>query len=185
MKQEVCEDIIKSLDEAVAILANGNVAQLKEISDHTVHNASIFQDEDSVSIAVIIFAIFKIMERCGREKSAVCSTIHLALSKARDELASGREKQYRRIINGLFSFIGKEDERLRLFIEHVIDQAQIKKGSKLYEHGISIAQAAEVLSISQYELMNYIGKTRLPEHLHDPTGIITRLEFTRRIFHVN
>ncbi len=185
MEREVREDVIKSLDEAITLLANEDFVRLKDVSDHTIHNASIFQDQDSISIAVIIFAIFKIMERCRREKSTICATIHLVLTKARDELACGREKQYREIIKSLFSLISKEDERLRLFIEHVIDQAQIKKGSKLYEHGISIAQAAEVLSISQYELMNYIGKTRLPERLDDPTGIIARLEFARRIFNVS
>lgn len=184
MEKEVRVDIIKSIDEAILILEKKDFVRLKEVSDHTIHNASIFQDEDSISVAVIIFAIFKIMERCKKDQASICSTIMQTFVKARDALADKNEKRYREIIKGLFQLITKEDERLRLFIEHVIDQAQIKKGSKLYEHGISIAQAAELLSISQYELMNYIGKTRMSERLDDPTGIIARLEFTRRIFNV-
>lgn len=184
MEKDVRVDIIKSIDEAILILEKKDFASLKDISDHTIHNASIFQDEDSISIAVIIFAIFKIMERCKKDQDSICSTTMQTLAKARDALADKNEQRYRKIIKGLFQLISKEDARLRLFIEHVIEQAQIKKGSKLYEHGISIAQAAELLSISQYELMNYVGKTRIPDRLDDPTGIIARLEFTRRLFNV-
>ncbi len=79
-----------------------------------------------------------------------------------------------------FDFINKIDTKLKLYIEEVISKAKVKKGSKLHEHGLSIARTAEVLGISQWELMNYVGKTTISTV--DGVDVKTRLNFARKLF---
>ena len=62
--------------------------------------------------------------------------------------------------------------------------AQIKKGSRLYEHGLSMAKSAEILGIGQWELMSYVGKTRIIDEEAVTTGVKKRLDVARKIFNV-
>ena len=71
---------------------------------------------------------------------------------------------------------------MKLYVQEVINQAQIKKGSKLCEHGLSCSKSAEILGISQWELMNYIGKTKLSEEEHDIVDLRTRIDYARGLF---
>ena len=81
----------------------------------------------------------------------------------------------------LYCIISTIDSKLKLYIGEVITQAEIKKGSKLYAHGISLGRAAEVLGISQWELMFYIGKTKLID-VKGCVGVRERLNYARSLF---
>ena len=66
MNDNVKRDILRTLNRTVEILKEKDVTdltELKELSNTTVHNASIYQDEDSVSVAVLIYSLSKIFER--------------------------------------------------------------------------------------------------------------------------
>jgi len=103
------------------------------------------------------------------------------IRKARNNLEQNEIDGYRMVIRDLFDFISSLDTKLKLYIEKVINQAQIKKGSKLYAHGISLARAAEILGISQWELMFYIGKTRMAD-VGGGVGVKQRLNYARGLF---
>lgn len=177
MNQRVKQDILDILAQAIKIFEIKDVIdviQLKELSNYTIHDATIFQDEDSVSIAILIYALAKIIERDINYKPILD-----LLLKAKKELKLDNIKNYRRTIKHLFELISDMDKKFKLYIQEVINKAQIKKGSKLYEHGISIAQTAYILGISQWELLEYIGNTTITMN---PLNIRKRLEFTRRLF---
>jgi len=165
-------DILKVKEER-------DISDVRELSNHTIHNASIFQDEDSVSIAILIYSFSKIMERQQKELSYK-PFISLA-QKAYFYLSKDNVNAYRFSIKKLFSFVSAFDKQLELYIEEVISQAQIKKGSKIYEHGISLARVAEIIGISQWELMNYVGKTTITDS-NPLTDIKNRLKFARSLF---
>ena len=181
MKDKIREDVLAVLDRVIDILAEKEIKdsmELQELSNHTIHNASIFQDRDSVTIAVIVYSLSKILSRRGELSPIVFEKVN----KAREELRTNNYGGYRKNMKELLREISRIDNRLRLFIEQVISQAQTKKGSKLYEHGISLAQAADVLGISQWELMDYIGKTRIVDTAIPGESIKERLIFTRSLF---
>ena len=55
MDKIIKKDILSIISKTIAILKikeEKDIIELKELSNHTIHNASIFQDEDSVSIAI-------------------------------------------------------------------------------------------------------------------------------------
>jgi len=178
MNEKIKRDIIAILNDCLKYIELQDIASIKELSNHTIHNASIFQDQDSISIAVIMYALSKIFDR----KGAVSKDMINILKKAKSALQNNRFELYRKTVKSLIENISKEDTKLKLYIQEVIEQAQIKKGSKLYEHGISMAQAASLLGISQWDLMNYVGKTKISDAFKETVSIENRLKFTRGLF---
>ncbi len=181
MTNIIFEDILQILIKAIKILEvkeKTDSAELRDLSNYTVHNASIFQDEDSISIAILVYSLSKVIERKGISNYVVLSGL---LKDAKENLENGKIEKYREKIKELFAFISKIDNELKLYIGEVINQAQIKEGSKLYEHGLSSARASEILGISQWELMFYIGKTKLSE-VKEEINIKERLDYARSLF---
>ena len=51
------------LEKAKIAIEDGNPVNLNDLSNRTIHTASIEQDTDSVILAVIIYSLSKIIER--------------------------------------------------------------------------------------------------------------------------
>jgi len=178
MKEKIKNDILLILNKSIDhINANDGIA-LKELSNHTVHNASVFQDKDSILVAVIIYAISKILYRKGN----LSKKINVKIIKAKNYLDIDDYPNYRAEIKNILKQIAQIDSKLKLYIDEVIKHAEIKKGSTLYSHGISMAQAAEVLGISQWELMEYVGKTRISDIPDERIDVLKRLNNARGFF---
>ncbi len=183
MNDIIKKDIIAVLSDLIEILKvkeDSDIFRIKPLSNHVIHNASVFQDEDSISIAVLIYSLSKIMER--KEKGMDYGKMLGMLNSALAGLKNNNDKAFRKSIKQLFNFIRVMDLKLKLYIHEVINQAQIKKGCKLCEHGISVARASEVLGISRWELMHYLGKTTLIEQYSEPINVSQRLKFARSMF---
>ena len=183
MHDIIKKDILAVLTDLIEILKvkeESDLVQIKELSNHVIHNASVFQDEDSISVAILIYALSKIIERKQRDLdyNRVLSMLNSCISS----LNNNEDELFRKSIKDIFNFIRIMDEKLKLYIHEVINQAQIKKGCKLCEHGISIARASEVLGISQWELMHYIGKTTLIDQFSEPVNVSKRLKIARSLF---
>lgn len=172
--------VLSELAEILKVKEEGDVVRIKELSNHIIHNASVFQDEDSISVAILIYSLSKIIER--RQKDLDYSKVSDMLNSCISNLKSNEYELFRKSIKGIFTFIRAVDERLKMYIHEVINQAQIKKGCKLCEHGISVARAAEVLGISQWELMYYLGKTTLIDKFSEPVDVSKRLKIARSLF---
>ncbi|MBN1386779.1 hypothetical protein JW968_07480 [Candidatus Woesearchaeota archaeon] len=180
MIREVKSDIISVMKDVLAAIKEDDPAKVKELSNHTIHNASIYGDKDSLSIAILIYAVSKIMERGAGNISGIT----VKISKLILDLQKDNLKGFSYNLKHILRSIAKHDVRLGLYIEEVINQANIKKGSKLFEHGFSIGKASEMLGITQWELLNYIGKTKLPEEMIGPMNARQRLKLARSIFGV-
>ena len=178
MNDKIKRDIIAILDDSLEHIYCKNISKIKELSNHTIHNASIFQDQDSLRIAVIMYALSKIFDR----KGYISKNIVNIIKRARQALNSNQFDVYRRSIEGLIKTISREDSKLKLYIQEVVEQAQIKKSSKLYDHGISMAQAASLLGISQWDLMNYVGKTKISDTFKEAVPVQQRIKFARGLF---
>lgn len=179
MNPTIQKDIQNVLKKAVEFLTKNKPFALSEMSNHTIHNASIFQDEDSISIAILIYSLSKIIQRCQEQCMPFTKGI-LLLKKAHDSLNKNNYDEYRNSIKSLFQEIKRIDARLQLFVEEVLLKARIKKGTKLHEHGLSTARIAELLGISQWDLLDYIGKTTVEEY--DGMPVEERIKLARAIF---
>jgi len=52
------------------------------------------------------------------------------------------------------------------YIKDIFEKARINKAFKLYEHGLSSQQTAELLGISSWDLASYIGQSSISESKH-------------------
>jgi hypothetical protein len=174
------EDILDVLKKAVEALKSNNFVALSELSNHTIHDASIYQDEDSVSTAILVYAMGKIVQRCIDTKCPV-PPIAPIIQKAYDALVRDKDNLLHAAFSEAFDLISQHDEHLKLYVQEVLNQSRIKKGSKLYEHGLSVGRIAEMLGVSQWELYNYLGNTTNNEQNENITAT-KRLAMARELF---
>ena len=188
MQQRVKEDIVSALNEAYNAFERFDIAKLNRVSNFTIHNAGIFQDHDSITFAVLIYALAKVCER-ERErdyanwKAFTEKTLEI-LREARKSLAAGKYPLYQKDVKHLFRIIGLLDKKLTKYATEVAEQAKVKKGGKVYEHGISAGRVAELMGISEWELLSYVGEAGIAERIGQTVSVEQRLKNARRIFRV-
>ncbi len=173
-------DLLEMLAKSEAFLSFSDSAKLKELSEHTIVHAAVSQDQDILQLAVIVYAFSKMIERGFTNAHKFSSR----LAEAKIKLELGKDEKYRDVISSLFDNISHEDNKLGLYVDEVLNQARIKKGSRLFAHGISLGQSAHLLGITKWELMHYVGKTNLTEDM-PALDVRTRLSFARSLFKKN
>lgn len=181
MNNVVKKDILEIITGILEILGKkeyNSSAELAKLSDRTVHDASIFQDEDSIGIAVVAYSLSKLYNR----RESVAPEMIFMLKKAYNFLLDDDYEGYRRKVKEILKKISEEDKKLGLYIMEVINQAEVKKGSRIYEHGISLARTAELLGINQWELSSYLGNTTITDEELERIPVKKRIEFTRKMF---
>jgi hypothetical protein len=180
MKEAIKKDILALLKQALERMKLHDFAALKTLSDKTIQNASIFQDSDSISIAVIMYSLSKLGDR-SRDPVYLRKIMKL-IESCTHFLQIDNITGYRNNVKSMFQLIAAYDTKFKMYIDEVIEKAQVKKGSKLHEHGISVARTAELLGIGQWELMSYIGKTRIHDEFVGRMDVKKRIEFARTLF---
>jgi hypothetical protein len=175
------KDLIQDLKRAQRFINREDSQALKILSDETIRTASVRQDPESISLAVAIYAISKLLDRWGYE-TEYADEIRNLLGMCQFELEEDNHAGYDETLKKLFEFISSIDKKFKEYIEKVIEKAEIKKGSKLYDQGISMGRAAELLGIGQWELMSYVGKTVISDETTEKMGAKQRLELARSFF---
>lgn len=162
----VIQDIKKLLEEALEYLEKEKIDKLKNVSDHVIHNATIYQDSHSIMTAVIVYALAKILER---EKVKLhhpnwerfLETVKRRFRNAIKCLDREDLECFEREMKKIEMEIWTSEKHYKMYIDYVMEKAKIKKGSRIYEHGPSLEKTANLLGISLWELMEYIGKTNI------------------------
>jgi predicted HTH domain antitoxin len=159
--------IISILKRVKIAIRENNVISLKDLSNQTIHSASINQDEISITLAVIIYSISKIIERTSYEHypnfKDCCSSIESRISKAIVFLEKDAEESFLRELQNLIKDLEKTSGNFKKHIENVFRKARINKASRVYEHGISMEKTSKLLGISLFELAEYAGNTGISD----------------------
>ena len=158
-------NILRILKEAKRFVEGDNANELKSLSNQTVHSATISQDADNIIVAVLIYSIGKVMERDHYRDmegwtefyEAVVKNLGLAAKALEKEDVKGARIYLGRIRNSL----NKIEGDLGRYIKDVFRKAEINKAFKLYEHGLSSEQTAELLGVSLWDLASYIGQSHI------------------------
>jgi len=179
MNKVVRRDILNVLDDSIAVLEKGKSWQLEEISNHIIQSATLHQDEDAISIAVMTYALYKAYSR----KIVTDTKLFLELlKKAHHYLNKNDIESYRGRVSEVISDIAKYDSQLKEYVEEVLGKARLKKGSKMVEQGLSIAKVSELLGLTQWDLMSYLGKTKIIDTQNIDIAVKSRLETARQLF---
>src|SRR4030043_606598 len=57
------DNVLRILQETKAAVRDNNSILLKDLSNQTIHTASITQDADNIAVAVVVYSLSKIVER--------------------------------------------------------------------------------------------------------------------------
>ncbi|MFH2021148.1 MAG: hypothetical protein ABIJ34_07040 [archaeon] len=177
MNPLVKKDTLNVLRATIAIIKKEELYKLRDLSDQVIHNATIFQDSTSITLAVVIYSISKLQD--AKEVMPILLR-HIASSIT--YLEKGKMNDYDKEIKGIIKEISEKDEKTKFYIQEVLERAQIKKASKMYEHGISLGQVAESLGISIWDLMEYVSQTRIVDSFEQKTDVKSKLELARSLF---
>ncbi len=156
------ENVMRILQEAKDAIKNNDSFKLKELSDQTIHTASISQDPDNIALAVAIYSLSKIVERRKYQEFLGWNVFYKSIISAFDDslnaIKKKDDKKLRESLALTEKTISKLSGALKIYIQDVFRKAQINKASKIYEHGISMEKTAHLLGVSLYELASYAGQ---------------------------
>ncbi len=158
-------EVIEGAKEA---LIAKDVVKLRDLSNQTVHQAATHQDEGCITLAVLIYALSKLIERRDYNKiknwdkftKKIISFMSLAVSA----LKEGKEDKYKGYLEMSRKSLASISLNLKPYIQEVIRKAAIHKASKIYEHGISMGATAKMLGITQWELAEYTGQKQVADN---------------------
>jgi len=161
------ENILKILEKTKKAVREKNIVLLKQLSDKTIHTASISQDSDNIAVAVIVYSLSKLIERKKyREFKGWHSFFKkyvASIDKAIRAIKKEDVDEFRENIASIRSEINYLSGHLKKYIKDVFRKASINKASRIYEHGISMEQTAKLLGISIWELAEYAGQTGIAD----------------------
>ncbi len=155
-------EVLESIKKALLV---DDTLKLKDLSNQTIHSASIQQDTGSIALAVLIYSLSKILEKKSKINlknwnlfvKKFNSFIDLAIKSLEEE----DQKRYEDYLERSRKLLTSLSIDLKNYIQDVFRKASINKASKIYEHGISLGKTAKLLGVSQWELSEYAAQTKV------------------------
>ena len=156
------ENVLRILQEARAAIRDNDSIKLKELSNQTIHTASITQDADNIVVAVVVYSLSKIVERKEYTNFSgwkeFYKMIMLCIDNSINAIKKNDDKKLKDSLMQIRKAVSNLSGRLKSYIQDVFRKAEINKASKIYEHGISMEKTASLLGITMFELANYAGQ---------------------------
>ncbi len=154
--------IIDVLTKARYSLEKEDTKELRNLSDQTIHSASVYQHTDYILVATIIYALSKIVERKDKihikNWTQFIRDINTFLSLAISSIQRGKHSEFIKFLSKTKRCIENSSQNLKPIIEELLRKASINKASKIYEHGISLSKTTKLLGVTPWELSEYIGE---------------------------
>jgi len=180
--QEV-DNLLNIFGQTKDAIDKEDVVKLKELSNHTIHTASITQDLDNVAVAVIVYSLSKIIERGYNKTTSWKKEIISLIDNSIKVLKKEDNRRFRESLQLLREKLENISRDLKSHIQDVFRKASINKASKIYEHGISQETTAKLLGITSFELASYIGQSGISELPESKTmEIHSRIKLAMDIF---
>jgi len=161
------ENILRILKETKQAVKQEDSNWLRELSNQTIHTASISQDADNIATAVIVYSLSKIVERKDyrqyKDWNSFFKKLMLCIERAVQALEKKQDDYFRDQVACVRKEIDSLSGKLKRNIQDVFEKARISKASRIYEHGISMEQTAKLLGITIWELAEYAGETGISD----------------------
>lgn len=155
--------VLKILKNVRRAIEKNNTFELKNLSDQTIHSASINQDARNISLAVTIYSLGKIFERTDYKKLKGWDNFYELITKSLTNSIKALKRDDLSNFDIHFLFIGKAinkiSGKLKDYMRDVFEKAKITKASRIHEHGISLEKTAKLLGTNLYDLAAYTGRT--------------------------
>jgi len=157
------ENVLRIIKDTRRFISEGNVHEIKMLSNQTIHTATTSQDPDNIILAVLVYAIGKVLERDNYKRLEGWEVFYDSVIKNLDhaiiDLEQGKIENARTHLGNIRNSLNKISGDLSEYIKDIFRKAEINKAFKMYEHGLSSKQTADLLGISLWDLSTYIGQS--------------------------
>ena len=161
------DNVLRILRETKRAIERNDSFTIRSLSNQTINTSSLTQDADNIAVAVIVYSLSKIVERQDYRQlpgwKKFYSNILLYLDKSIEDVENKDYERFREDFKMIRGSIENLSGKLKKYVKEVLRNAEISKASRIYEHGISMEQTANLLGISLYELADYVGKTGISD----------------------
>ncbi len=181
------QNLLRIFEESKEAVKKGDVIKLRNLSNQTIHTASISQDSDNIATAVIVYSLSKIVERKKYQEYPGWNNFYKTLVSAIDNsvvaLKNNNEEKFKENLGLIRKAISKLSGKLKRYIQDVFKKASVNKASRIYEHGISMEKTAKLLGITMWELANYAGQTGISDvSLSKTLDVKSRIKLAMELF---
>lgn len=184
--EEEAAHVLQVLKETQTALTNGDASKLRDLSNQTIHCASYIQDSGSITLAVVIYTLSKLIERSDHAKTTKWtqfvkkfnSWMSLAAKAQQEKKYEAYESYLEQARKSLTSMLGN----LKPYIQEVLLKASINKASRIYEHGISLGKTAQLLGVTQWELSEYAGQKKSDDGGYNTIDVKKRAQTALEFF---
>jgi len=181
------DNVLRIFEETRVALDKHDAYEIKKLSNQTIHTAATSQDPDNIIVAVLIYSIGKIIERDNYKSMEGWDVFYKNLIKEIDNaikyLEANDLEKFRDCLGRIRNSINRIDSNLRVYIQDVLRKAEINKAFKLYEHGLSSQQTADLLGVTLWDLSTYIGQSSISEaNISKSLDVKKRIKYAEDIF---
>ena len=181
------ENLLRILKETRKAVQKEDVLLLRELSNQTVHSASIYRDTDNIAVAVLVYSLSKILERKNyrdyRNWPKFFKNFMICIDRAINALEKNQVDYFHDQMKCIRKNINDLSGNLKSQIQDVFKKAEISKASRIYEHGLSMEQTAKLLGITIWELAEYAGQTGIGDvNLGVTMDVKRRIKYAEEIF---
>lgn len=180
------ENILRIFEGTKEAIKRNDTFRINQLSNQTNNTASITQDSDNITVAVIVYSIGKIIEREEYQSypgwKKFYKNMLVYIDKEINALRKNDEKEISETLKLMRGEIENLSGKLKIYIRDVFRKAQINKASKIYEHGISLEKTAKLLGITMFELAGYAGQKEIEPPGREGKSLKQRIKLATDIF---
>ena len=187
LNEEVRKDLLNTLKKIKYALEERDATLLKELSNHTMHISSIYHEKRAIYIAMITYSLSKIIEKKSIEKvhgSELNDFITGTIQNLSALITFLEEKDFNKFTDAIKSIlkeISNFDSSFGKYVEDILEFSKVQKGAKIYEHGLSLSNVAEMIGVSKWDLMKKIGEIKEPKEIETPKTVKERFKKIKKM----
>ncbi len=160
--------------------------KLREIADDAIKEAVVKYDKDLARIAVLAYSLSKILSKLHFRKREEWHRFEKEMER---ELAifvgEVKRGETREACERMIELIRSIDESAGNYARNLVEKAKVKMASTAYALGLSLESAANLTEANKYELMRYIGITKVHDRPYSETiSPSERYSLLRRVLRV-
>lgn len=161
-----------------------SVKKIKRVQYECIEHIAVEFNHNVFNLAILCFMLNKMISKPRYWRKKGIAGYLKKIETSLDKLAKSykKEEEVSQILEKLMSTVNTLDIYDKRFVHGLIENAKIKIGSTLYAKGITLGVAVDLSGANKNEIMEYIGKTTMPERLKEPIDIRERMKKVRNIF---
>ena len=177
---EKIEDMLARMNKA---FTKANPHELRDIFSTSTSTFAIYQTKVWFSISLISYTLSKMLQKPRLEQALDKNSdrISEALGQAAAFYKMGKGAECQQALDKVLEQIQGVETQDRRFISDLVTKSRTKIAALLYAQGLSLDTAVGLTGAERNEVLNYSGKTMMPDRMGKTLSERDRLAYARKL----